>query len=91
MAMSHWHRRGSATSRRTRTRTRTRRVSTPKVKAFRERKKHGLIHLHVYANADKVADLLIEHGYLGEWDAEDHAKIQNAWQEYIAALLAYDT
>ena len=54
---------------------------------MRERAKDGRAVLRIDVDLFGLADVLVKHGLLEEWDADDREKIERATEKMIAALV----
>jgi len=65
-------------------------TSTEKVRRFRARKRLGKAVLSAEVELGLLADMLVSHGFLQQWDDGDRAKIQAAFQEWVAVSYRYE-
>jgi hypothetical protein len=53
-----------------------RRAARARQRAYRRRKRNGLITLSIEIDHFEVVELLVEAGLLGQWDSENRAKVR---------------
>jgi hypothetical protein len=53
-------------------------------RAYRARKRSGLITLSIEVDHFEIAELLVGEGLLGAWDSEDRAAVRSAFEAALA-------
>ena len=57
-----------------------RRASAAAERAYRRRKRNGLITVPIEIEHFEIAELLVHEGLLGQWDCEDRAAVRAAFE-----------
>jgi hypothetical protein len=64
--------------------------STARSRRCRQRKRDGMVRLTIWEKEAAIGNLLAHHELLPAYGTDDRDKLNSAWREFVARLLAAD-